>query len=144
MLFLFNLLYISSSVVSIILRSHKLLNSSNHHCCLRVNASSLPIINEDLRDRRRRRTIETLLAQPDRIGKPHEEQLQGVHRARDADCKEVPASPIAIESRREPNHSGGPQQKRVSGIPYALSKLAWLLLCEARDDHAQNGKRCGV
>ncbi|XP_049270070.1 LOW QUALITY PROTEIN: uncharacterized protein LOC125757868 [Rhipicephalus sanguineus] len=49
---------------------------------------------------------------PDRIGKPHEEQLQGVHRARDADCKEVPASPIAIESRREPNHSGGPQQKR--------------------------------
>ncbi|KAH7982841.1 hypothetical protein HPB52_007402 [Rhipicephalus sanguineus] len=30
----------------------------------------------------------------------------------DADCKEVPASPIAIESRREPNHSGGPQQKR--------------------------------
>ncbi|XP_049267228.1 uncharacterized protein LOC125756462 [Rhipicephalus sanguineus] len=27
-------------------------------------------------------------------------------------CKEVPASPIAIESRREPNHSGGSQQKR--------------------------------
>ncbi|XP_049271423.1 uncharacterized protein LOC125758373 [Rhipicephalus sanguineus] len=28
------------------------------------------------------------------------------------DCKEVPASPIPMESRREPSHSGGPQQKR--------------------------------
>ncbi|KAH7938827.1 hypothetical protein HPB52_000837 [Rhipicephalus sanguineus] len=34
----------------------------------------------------------------------------------DADCKEVPASPIAIESRREPNHSGGPQQKRSLNV----------------------------